>query len=462
MARIITPGNMTRESAENVQDAAAYLLSQAARPFVPSGEIVQTGSGVLGVRETHAPTYDEPSTDLERFLAQEAKQRGIPYKASNPSIWTSPRRGVHVIETEGDPREQTRSSSRAHERHSILPLAPVFGGLGIVVLSTAALGAAVNGHYRNIEGAGQNGHAVTLTQPSDTTAVSTDPIGFYDTNPTSSVPEEPQLPRLQITSWGRIKADYRNAVPSAKALRLLLNPATLEINGGTTHWSVTHQYADLVGTDEFNAAVSQKIWTLAPYFTDVQMDVDVLKQALYVLPIGLYTDNKHWPSGAFPLSVDGWNYSNHAQGFAGAMVDSLNLDSGIFVQHAGASTPFYFADGQVTRGVNGVFWIFNDPNGNNTEFFCANPNDISEITAAVIHTKSGPFGWDNRNIRHHEELRAAYGMAASSFLDSRYGITRTDNISPMNDYDEALIQFVIMKTLCDEAGTNEARMEEMH
>ena len=295
-------------------------------------------------------------------------------------------------------------------------LCALFALVAAGIFQRALAAQPISGVFYDIMGNGQPGYWVGANQDGVQDSVLSAPQ--YELFAwTSDVPEDPNTPETHATTWGRLKASFRSGPewhPRAKSLASVIPDGTLEFNGGSVFWSVTHTFGNLTQPLTFNVALPPKVWTLAPHFIDVQMDVEVIKQALFIGPPPFrYADNLHWPSSAFPLPVDGESW-DHSQQFSGAMVDSLSQDAQMFVQRTGVPTPFQFADGQVQRGINGIWWVFDD-NQNLTEFSYDSESD--EIYAATIHTKSGYLGWDNRNGRLHEEFRAAFGLRAPNFQD---------------------------------------------
>jgi hypothetical protein len=317
----------------------------------------------------------------------------------------------------------------------------------------------ITGTFYQIQGNGVSGKWVVGDEWGVQDSMQTTP-GYTLFANTAGVPDGVQVPEPRSTTWGGFKAGFRAGGGVRRIVGLqemLVVEDTIEFRGGSGFWSVTHEIENLTQPLTFNVALPPTVWTLPPLFVGVEMDVDTIKRALSISE-DKNLDNVHWPSSAFPIPVDGESW-NHSQQFDGALVDSLELDAQIFVERTGVPTPFEFADGQVVRGISGIWWIFDDPNQNSTEFFVN--TTTNEIVAAVIHTQVGGQGMANRSSRHHEELRAAFGVANATFHDVRYGIANFDLPTAMTDYDEALIRFVYEKTLRDEAGENDARMIEM-
>jgi len=107
------------------------------------------------------------------------------------------------------------------------------------------------------------------TARSDTT----DTSGYFALDFRTTGIEEPSFPQIRNTTWGKIKADYRNAPPerpSQKAMQHTLTtffPDTLYVDGMTEHWSSKEPITnDLLrsGDMTFNLALPPYNYTFLP------------------------------------------------------------------------------------------------------------------------------------------------------------------------------------------------------
>jgi hypothetical protein len=318
----------------------------------------------------------------------------------------------------------------------------------LTVLAPVAAPQTISGTVVDIMGTPLSGIPVAYSLGGTVQRDTTDVAGAHLLSfGTSSVPDAGS-PEARHTTWGKLKAGFKD-VPAAhrKAAgpRIVIFPDTLYFDGADHHWSVRHFVGAWEGDCQFNIAVPPKIWTLLPYFQNVAMEAETYKTIFFVGE-QIYADMLHWPTTAFPLPVDGTNFTQANQ-------DSLAARSLQFRLMAGVPLPFVYAPGEVESSVNGVWWIFNDTN----DFVEFSADPTYELYAVGIHTEAS--GCMSRNISEAEMLKAL-GKRAPYFQDSRFGITKT-NPSSFNQYDSAVVRFIYERQRRNEQGMNQARLIEV-
>jgi hypothetical protein len=462
---LITPETPT-ETYKKVSGAGLHVLADFSRGYVPRPQTAMTRSGLVAVRDQPADqaTYDLPQTPEEHALAGLAASKGEPWRGHNPDYWSARRGPLFVVEGTSTPHDsplhrQSRQSPAFNGRAAMV--AAGFAGAAVLYGAAPAVNPAmqaqaqepIDGTFYDIEGGGVISHWVSARQGA--AADSMQSIPQYDLPfGSSSIPEDPQVPPADPTTWGGVKNLYRvegprlvRAQSMPRGLETLLDDNTIYFRGGSDYWSATVNFGQLTGPLHLDFASTPRDWTIPGVFSHVSMEPATIKRALYVGP-GWYDDNFHWAPSAFPLPVDGTNFTPANQ-------DTLLARSRHYAQKTGKfipDGPFHYAPGQAHRNIDGVWWIFN-AGDNAIQYTNINP-DTHEIFAVTIYTKAS--GWINRNISECEMLKAL-GRAAESFEDSRYGITNS-NPTSFNEYDAALICFILDKA----ESENQVRLIDMH
>lgn len=334
-----------------------------------------------------------------------------------------------------------------------------------IFAATAAYGSQpISGTFYDIEGNGVSGKWIRAMQAGEADSTQTKPAYTLFQDPTSSIPDtpgDPTAPLVQLIGWGRLKATFlpktsvMASVESDRAKHPLsvLSEGILELDGGSTHWSVTHDFGSLVEPLIYNASLPPRVWTVPGLFTDVEAEPEIYKRLLRVRPYPTtgWTDNISWPISAFPIPVDG-------TGFDQADLDSLVQRQLHLSARTGLPELFYYAPGQVQIGVSGIWIIFNDPYENSTQFFY--DSQTFTMNAAIIHVTTN--GWESRPMGEHELFRAVFGYRGNLVhIDPRYGLANTDP-SPMTEYDAAFARFVYLDRLMTETQKNNVRLADVH
>lgn len=278
---------------------------------------------------------------------------------------------------------------------------------------------------------------------------------------TSSVPEDGG-PVVQNTTWGKLKAGFRD-VPAAYGKAALprtdISPDTLYFDGGNDHWSVIHNVGQLTEPLTYNIAVAPQVWTIEPYFVntpvvaaDVQTPLAVQTSPGY--PPFAHVENVSWPMIAFPIPIDG-DFDSPAD------VDSLNARIAHFTQMTGRDL-FRYAPGEVEFGGewgvhNGIWWQHNSFQ-NSTNFYYPDPDNPIENTGWGALVKTTHSGYLSRTTSEHEMVRALGVLGNAN--NPLGGITNVP-ASHFNSYDTMIIEWIMQDRARTEAGQNHARLSEM-